>query len=126
MHLEAHGAGAGLAFALARGVLTQVGEVFFADAFEGQMLLKVFGAAGVHVDLEVHLGLAVKAFEIALKLALIGPDRLAEAFVVLKDGSKSERKYRGVLETVCDHSGVIDSSLLIKRFGWIVLTDHNG
>jgi hypothetical protein len=90
------------------------------------MFLKFLGTAGVYVDFKVHLGLAVKAFEIALKLALIGPDRLTEAFVVLKDGSKPEGKDGGVLEAVGDNSGVIDSSLLIEGFGWIVLTYHNG
>jgi hypothetical protein len=125
MHLEAHGAGAGLAFALAGGVLTQVGQVFFADAFEGQVFLEFLGAAGVYVDFEVHLGLAVKAFEIALKLPLIRPDRLTEAFVVLKDGAKPERKNGGVLEAIGDNSGVVDSSFLIEVFGWVVFTDHN-
>jgi hypothetical protein len=35
VHLEADGAGASLAFALAGGVFAEIGEVFFADAFQG-------------------------------------------------------------------------------------------
>jgi hypothetical protein len=77
------------------------------------------------VNFEVHLGLAVKAFEIALKLSLIRPDRLAEALIILKDRSKPEWKDGGVLEAIGNHSGVIDSSFLIEVFGWVVLTDHN-
>ena len=90
------------------------------------MLFEFLGAASVDMNFEVHLGLAVKAFEIALKLALIGTDRLTQTFIVLKDSSETESKDGGVLKAVCDNSGVIHSGFLIERFGWIVLTDHNG
>jgi len=113
MHLEADGAGPRLAFALAGGVFAEIRKVLFADAFKGKVFLEIFGAAGVDMNLEVHLGLAVEAFEIALKLALIGADGLAEPFVVLKDGSKPERKYGRLLEAVRDNSGVIYSGFLI-------------
>jgi hypothetical protein len=113
VHLEADCAGAGLAFALPRGVFAKIRKVLFADAFEGQVFLEFFGAAGVYMNLEVHLGLAMEAFEIALKLALIGTYGLAQALIVLKDGSEPERKYGGMLEAVRDNSGVIHSGFLI-------------
>ena len=31
-----------------------------------------------------------------------------------------------MFETVSDNSGVVDSSLLIEGFGWVVLADDDG
>jgi hypothetical protein len=49
-------------------------------------------AAVIYVDLQVHLGFAVQALEIALKLALIGADGLTKGFIILENGAKTERK----------------------------------
>ena len=72
MHLEAHRSRSGLAFALAGSSFSQVGEIFFAYAFERQVFFEIFGAASVYMDFEVHLGFSMQSFEIALKLALVG------------------------------------------------------
>jgi hypothetical protein len=78
------------------------------------------------MNLQVHLGLAVKPFDIALKLALIGTNGLAETLIVLKDGSEAEGKNGRVLKAVGDNSGVIDSRLLIQCFIGVVLAHNNG
>lgn len=91
MHLEANGTRPGLALTLPGGVLTQVGKVLFTDAFERKMPVQFLIAAGVYMNLEVHFGFAMQTFEIALELALVGSDGLAESFIVLKDSSKTER-----------------------------------
>ena len=92
VHLEADGARSGLAFALPRCIFAQVGEVLLAYAFQGQMLVQFFAAAGIYVDFQVHFRFAMEALQIALKLALIGADRLAQSFIILKDGAKTERE----------------------------------
>jgi hypothetical protein len=74
----------------------------------------------------MHFRLAVKALQVALKLALIGADGLSESFVVLEDGAEAEGKDGGVLEAVSDNSGMVNASFLIEGFGWVVLADDNG
>ena len=89
------------------------------------MLLKVLAATIVDMDFEVHLGLAVKAFEIALELALIGTDGFAETLVVLKYGSKTEREDGGLFEAVGDNSCVIDTGFLIHGICWVMFADDD-
>jgi hypothetical protein len=79
VHLEADGAGAGLALAGAGGVLAQVAQVLAAYAFGGQMLFERVGAAVVDEDLQVHLRFAAQLVDVALELALVGADGLAQA-----------------------------------------------
>src|SRR5579859_711606 len=125
VHLEADGAGAGLAFALAGGAFAEVGEIFLAHALERVMLFKFLATAVVDVDLEMHLGLAVQAFEVVLELALVGADGLSEALVVLKDGSKTEREDGGLLEAVGDYPSMVHAGFLIHRFGWVMFADYD-
>ena len=91
MHLEADGASAGLTFALAGCRFTQIGEIA-ATYFVWRYLSKFTAAAVVYEDLEVHFGFAAEFFDVAEELTLVGPDGFAEAFVVVEDGSKAERK----------------------------------
>jgi hypothetical protein len=78
------------------------------------------------MDFEVHFCFSMQALQIALKLALVGPDGFAKSFVVLEYGSKTERQDGRMFETVSDHSGVVDSGFLIEGFGGVVFTDDNG
>jgi hypothetical protein len=77
------------------------------------------------VNLEVHLCLSMQALEISLELALVGANGFTKSFIVLKDGSETERKDGGVFEAVSDDPGVIDAGLLIESFGGIVLADDD-
>ena len=121
MHLEGDGACAGLAFAGAGGVLTEVGEIFAPDALR-EVLLELFGAAVIDEDLEMHLGLAAEFIDISLELALVGTDGLAKDLIVAEYSSKPERKDCGVLKTVRDNAGVIHPCLLIQVVVWVVFT----
>jgi hypothetical protein len=68
----------------------------------------------------------MEAFEVALKLTLIGADGFAEAFVIREDGAKTEREDSGMLEAIGDNPGVIDASLLVEGFGWVMFTYDDG
>ena len=74
----------------------------------------------------MHLGLAAQLVDVALKLALVGADGLAKAFIVVEDGAEAEGKHGGVLEAVGDDAGVIDACLLIQGVGWVVFADDDG
>jgi hypothetical protein len=126
VHLEADGAGAGLAFAGAGRIFAQIAQVFAANALSGEVALNLFGAAVIDKDLEVHFGLAAKLVNIAQELALIGANGFAESLVVRKDGAEAEGKDGGVLETIGDDACVIDTRLLVKRFLRIMFTDNDG
>jgi hypothetical protein len=125
VHLECYGSGAGLALALAGGCLSQLGKILLADAFGRQMFFD-FTAAIIHHNFQMHLGFAVKAFEVGLKLALIGSNRFTEPFIILKDSTEAERQNCRLLETVGDHPCVVHSRLLIEGLGWIVFADDYG
>jgi hypothetical protein len=90
------------------------------------MLVQFLGATGIYVDFEVHFRLSMQALQIALKLALVGANGLTKTFIILKNGSKTERKDGGMFETVSDNSGVIDAGLLIESLGWGVFADNDG
>jgi hypothetical protein len=81
-------------------------------------------AAIVDENFQVHLCFAVELVDIAEELALVGPDRFAKGFVVVKDGAETERKNRGMAETIRNHSRVIHAGLLVQRSLWIVFA-HN-
>jgi hypothetical protein len=68
----------------------------------------------------------VEAFEVALELTLIGADGFAEAFVIRKDGAKTEREDGGMLEAIGDNPGVIDAGLLVEGFIWVMFTYDDG
>jgi len=70
VHLEADGAGAGLAFALAGCRFTKVSEVATADLVL-RKLCDLAAAAVVDKDLEVHFGFAAEFIDIAEELALV-------------------------------------------------------
>jgi hypothetical protein len=125
VHLEADGACAGLALTLAGCRLAEIGEIFFADSLQRQMPVELAGAAGIDVDLEVHLRLAVQTLQVALELTLVGADGFAKSLVVLEDSSKTEGKDGGVLEAVSDNPGVIDAGFLIQSFGRGVFADDD-
>jgi len=76
MHLEADGAGAGLAFALAGCRFAEIGEIATTH-FVWRDLGKFTAAAVVDEDLEVHLGFAAKFIDVAEELTLVGPDGFA-------------------------------------------------
>ena len=81
--------------------------------------------AVVDEDLQVHLGLAAQLVDIAEKLALVGADGLAQALVVVEDGSKAEGQHRGVLEAVGDHPGVVHAGFLVEGFLGVVFADDD-
>ena len=113
VHLEAHCPGPRLALALPRSVLAQVGEILAAHAFGRLAFARSPAAAVVHEDLQVHLGLAAQLVDVRQKLALVGPDGLAQALVVVENRPKAERQHRGMLEAVRDHPGMIHAGFLI-------------
>lgn len=125
VHLETNCTCPGLALSCTGRALPQAAQVLSANPFRGQMLFKVLGTAVIDEDLQVHLGLAAQFLDIALKLALVGTNRLAEDFVVIEDCPETEGKHRRVLETICNDPGVIDAGLLIQCLLWIVLADDN-
>src|SRR5580658_9635878 len=90
VHLEAYRSRPGLALALPGGVFAKVREVLLAHAFEWEISIHFLGATSVYIDFEVHFGLAMQPFQIALKLALIGADGLTKSFIVLKDSTETE------------------------------------
>ncbi len=93
VHLRRDGTGLGLALALAAGNFSQVGEIFFADRLGmGSNCWRKITAAVVERDLEMHLGLAPKAFKIAQKIALVGPDGAAKGLIILINSAKTEGK----------------------------------
>lgn len=94
VHLKADCARARLPLPRAGRVLTQVAEVFPSHAFGWLKLFQGVGAAVIDQDLEVHLGLAAEFVNIAKELALVGPDRLAQALIVTKDSAEAEGKHR--------------------------------
>ena len=97
-----------------------------AHALGRLMLVAVAAAAVVDEDLQVHLGLAAQLVDVALELALVGANGLAQALVVVEDGSKAERQDGGVLKTVGDDPGVIDAGLLVQGFSGVVFADDDG
>lgn len=125
MHLEADGAGAGLSLTLAGSRLAEVGEVFSANPLGREV--RELSSAGAIVDeyLEVHFGFAAEFIDIAEELALVGPDGLSEAFVVVEDCAESEGKYGGVLKTICDYSCVVDPGFLIECICRVMFADDN-
>jgi len=126
VHLEADGAGTGLAFTGARGVLAQAAQVLTAYTLGGQMLGERVGATVVDEDLEVHLRFAPQLVDVALELALVGADGLAQAFIVGEDGAESEGQHGGVLEDVGDHTCMVHAGLLVEGFRGVVLADNDG
>jgi hypothetical protein len=125
MHLEADGPGSGLALALASGALSETGEIFLANSFRSEVLIEILAAAVIDVDFEVHLGFAVKAFEVALELALVRADGLAERFIVLKDSPKTERKDCRLFEAVGDYPGVIHAGFLVHGLRGVMFADDD-
>jgi hypothetical protein len=125
MHLEAYGPGAGLAFALTGSRFAEVGEIFASDLVGWEVGQFTTAAAVIDKDLEVHLGFSAEFFDIAEELPLVGPDGLAEAFVIVEDGTESEGKYGGMLEAISDHSRMIDAGFLIQSFCRVVFADDN-
>jgi hypothetical protein len=125
VHLEADGAGSGLALALAGCRFSEVGEIATAYLVWRE-LGKLTAAAVVDEDLEVHLGFAAEFIDVAEELALVGPDGFAEAFVVVEDGAEPEGKDGGVFEAVSDDASMIHTGFLIQGFCGIVFADDNG
>jgi len=125
VHLEADCACPGLSLTLASCRFAEVREVF-ATYLLGIKVGKLATAAVIHQDFEVHLGLSAEFIDVAEELALVGPDGLAEAFVVVEDGAESEGKNCGVFETISDNSCVVDPGFLIECFCGIMLADDNG
>jgi hypothetical protein len=126
MHLEGHRARTGLAFACASGIFAEVAQVLAADALGGSMFFELLGAAIVDEDFEVHLGLSTELVDVAEELALVGANGLAEDFIIVEDGPKSEGKDGGVLKAVRDDPGMVDAGLLIQSFKGIMLADDDG
>jgi len=122
MHLEADGAGPGLALALAGSGLAEVGEVLATDLLRIEVGEFASATAVVDEDLEVHLGFAVEFFDVIEELTLVGPDGFSEAFVVAEDSAESEGKNCGVFETICDDSCVVDPGFLIKCICGVMFT----
>ena len=58
----------------------------------------------------MHFGFAAEFIDIAEELSLVGPDGLAEAFVVAENCAESEGKNGGVLEAVSDDASMIHTS----------------
>ncbi len=125
MHLEADGAGARLAFALTGCRFAKVGKVT-ATHFVCRKLGEFAAAAVVYEDLEVHLGFAAEFIDVSEELTLVRPDGFAEAFVVVEDGTESERKDGGMFEAVSDDASMIHTGFLIEGFCGIVFADDNG
>jgi len=90
VHLECYGPGTGLAFALACGSLSKLGKILLAYTLSRQKLFD-FTAAVIHHNFQMHLGFAVEAFEVGLKLALIGSNRFTKPFIILKNCTEAER-----------------------------------
>jgi len=126
MHLEADGAGAYLALALASGVLAQAGEILLVQSFRRKTLLKRAAAAVVNEYLQVHLGLAAQLVDVAKELALIDADGPSQALVVVEDGPKPEGQHRGMLEAAGHHPRVIDAGSLVESFMGVVFADNDG
>ena len=124
MHLDRESARFGLTLPLAAGAFAQAGQVLLAD---GHVAGRVTRAGIVHKDLEVHLGFAPKAFDIGLKMTLIGADGPAKRVVVLKGGAEAEGQDSGQFEAVCDDAGVVFGGLLVQPlivFGAVFGDDH--
>lgn len=124
MHLDREGARFGLALPLAAGTFSQAGEVLLAY---GHVTSRVTRAGIVDQNFEVHLGFTPKAFNIGLKMTLIGANRAAKRVVVLKGGAKAEGQDSGQLEAVCDNAGVVFGGLLVQPlmvFGAVLGDDH--
>ena len=126
MHLETDGACTRLALPCPGRVLAQVGQILAANTFGGDLLLELLAAAVVNKDFEVHLGLAAELIDVAEELALVGADGLAQALVVVEDGSEAEGQHGGMLETVADDPGVIDAGFLVEGLGRVVFADDDG
>lgn len=71
MHLEADGAGAGLALPGAARVLPKVTQVFAAYCLDGGMAGDFRRAAVVHKYLQVHFCLAAQLLNVRNELALV-------------------------------------------------------
>jgi hypothetical protein len=125
MHLEAYGAGASLAFALAGCRFTEISEIAAANLVWLE-LGQLAAATVVDEDLEVHLSFAAEFVDVAEELTLVGPDGFAEAFVVVEDSTKTEGKNGGMLEAVSDDASMIHTGFLIERFCGIVFADDYG
>jgi hypothetical protein len=125
VHLEADGAGPGLALALAGGGLAEIREVFATYLLGIEVGELASATAIIDEDLEMHFGFAAEFFDIAEELSLVGPDGFAEAFVVVKDGTESEGKDGRVLETICDNSCVVYPGFLIKSICRVMFTDDD-
>ena len=126
VHLKADGTGAGLTFALPGCRFAEIGQVTAAH-FVGRKLSDQFASAAAVVDenLEVHLGFAAQFIDVAEELSLVGPDGFAEAFVVVEDGAKAERKNGGVFEAISDDSCVVHTRFLIQTVCRVMFADDN-
>jgi hypothetical protein len=63
---------------------------------------------------------------VAEKLAVVGADGSAQALVVAEDGSEAEGEHGGVLKTIGDDAGVVNSGFLVEDFSGVVFADNDG
>ena len=126
VHLEAHGPRPCLTLTSARGVLSQAAQIFTADAFGRLLVFQSVGTAILDHDLEVHFGLAAQLLEVPHELALVRPDRLAQALIVVENRAEPEGQHGGMLKAVGDHAGMIHACFLIQIVGGCVLADDDG
>jgi len=126
VHLETDGPRACLALSLPHRILSQAGQVLAAHSLGRHVLGEFVRTAVVHKNLEVHLGLAAQLIDVHQELALVGANRLAEAFIIGEDGSETEGKNGGMLEAIGDDPGMIDARFLAELFGGVVFADDNG
>jgi len=125
MHLEANCTSAGLAFALAGCCFAEVGEVFAAHLIGREVGEFATATTVVDENLEVHLGFTAEFFDVSEELALVGPNRFAEAFVVVENCTESEGKNGGVFEAISDDSCMIDARFMVQGFYGIMFADDN-
>jgi len=125
VHLETDGSGVGLALAGAGGTFAQVGEVTPACVVAPEMAVDFTAGAIVNKDFQVHFGFAAKLLNVGKKLALVGPNGFAQAFVVVEYSAEPERKNRGMLEAIRDHPGMIHTGFVVEWVLWVIFADHH-
>jgi hypothetical protein len=75
----------------------------------------------------VHFGLAAESGHALAKGTPVYPDGLTEGVIALEDGSKFERKDRGIAEAGTNDPCVLDCGFLIQLSGCVVVfaDDHS-
>jgi hypothetical protein len=115
-----------LALAVVYGLFPELRQVLAANGI-GYLNVAQFAQRAVSNDqLDMHFSFALKPGNALAEGAAVGPNRVLQGFITVKDGSKTERQHRTLTETDADHARVLKNLFFVKAGGRAVkLTDDD-